>query len=122
MSEESSSAVRPAAFALGYLAAFFLSSVIAVPLVWYYPVERRFAFEAHPTGLASDFYGRVLLSVAAGGIFAVLARPGWTGPRARTLLPLWIATLLLFTAGLYAFVLAHRLVIPAPLPPGYVPR
>ncbi|MBK7865394.1 MAG: hypothetical protein IPJ65_43715 [Archangiaceae bacterium] len=112
----------------GYALAFLVSSVVPTPLVWYFPLERRFSFEVRPSALAMDFYGRVLLSVLSGAVVFALARLALrrTGPEAsrqwvRRALA-WSAALLVFSAGLYAFVLWHRAVTPAPLPEGYVPR
>ena len=114
--------LRPAAFAIGYLGAFFVSSVLPLPLLWYFPVEHRFAFAAHPLGLGADFYGRLLFALAVGALAAWVVRPSWGGRRAPVMLSAWIAGLVVFAAAFYLFVLAHRLVIPAPLPKGYVPR
>lgn len=115
-----------AAFAVGYLAAYFLSTALPTPLLWHLPVERRFTFEVRPLALGADFYGRLLLSLASGGLALLIARA------ALRLSPLesmrrwvfrlfgWALILLLFNAGLYAYTLSSRTPIPAPLPPGYV--
>jgi hypothetical protein len=84
--------------------------------------------EVHPTGLAADFYGRVLLALAVGALAgavgrALVGRASLEAQR-RWLKPVlaWSAGLLLFTAGLYVFLLVGRQPFAAPLPPGYVPR
>ena len=75
-------------------------------------------------GLGADYYGRLLLCLATGGAMALAAALGLRRVRPQVLsgLLVWTAGLLVFTAGLYLFVLAGRQPIPAPLPPGYVPR
>lgn len=115
-------------FGAGYLAAYFVSTALPPKLPWYYPLEHRFAFQAHATGIAADFYGRVALCLIAGAIVAGVAYAvlrSWTEPRLQRALRtsgVWCATLLVFTAALYIYLLAFRIPFPAPLPPGYVPR
>jgi small-conductance mechanosensitive channel len=115
-------------FGVGYLTAYFLSTAIATPVIWYYPVERHFAFEYRPHGLAADFYGRLLLSLFSGFVVAsigrLVVRRTATERSERWLTPVlaWSAALLLFTASLYIYLLVGRVPFPAPLPPGYVPR
>lgn len=116
------------AFALGYLTAYFLSTAIPTPLLWYYPLQHRFQWQVHPTGLAADFYGRVLLSLASGAATWLLSHV--LGKRFVALsrstvvhgLLVWVAGLLLFTSGLYVSLLVHREPLPVPLPSGYVFR
>jgi hypothetical protein len=117
-----------ALFCVGYAAAFLLSSTLPIPVLWYFPLERRFSFEVRPTGIAADFYGRVLLCLIAGAASFLLGRLVFRGSAPGTSVRWldralgWSAALLLFSAGLYMFVLWHRVTTPAPLPPGYVPR
>ena len=115
-----------AAFAVGYLFAYFLSTAVPTKLLWHLPLERRFTFEVRPLALGADFYGRVLLSLLAGAVSMLLARGALRGSSAESLrrwlhrLLGWTLVLLVFTAGLYVYLLASRQPIPAPLPPGYV--
>jgi uncharacterized membrane protein (UPF0136 family) len=108
--------------ACGYLAAWFLTTVLPVPLPWYYPLERRFALEVQPHGLAADFFGRTLVSLAAGlavgavgqrlaGLLRTPGRRRWAAVAA-----VWSAALLALTAGLYAYTLWGRAPVPLPLP------
>ena len=114
--------------AAGYLAAYFASTVVRVPLVWYFPVERRFSFETHAAGQAMDFYGRVLFSLVVGaaafGLGVAVFRRAPESAQARWALRLvvWCASLLAITAGLYVYTLYGRQAVPWPLPEGYVPR
>jgi hypothetical protein len=117
-------AVPWVAFAIGYLAAWFISSALPVPLLWHLPLERRFTFEVHPLGLAADYYGRLLLCLSIGGLSWLAGRLLARRLRAEWFpgLCVWCLAILLFTAGLNLYVLAGRQPIAAPLPDGYVPR
>ena len=121
-------AVGSACFAAGYLATFFVSTALPTPLLWYLPLERRFAFAVRPMGLAADFYGRVLLSLAVGGLAAFIGHllfrraTGARLERALRVLSVWTFALLVFTAAMYIYLLAGRTALPVPLPSGYVPR
>jgi hypothetical protein len=127
-SRASSRALPWLLFAIGYLSAWFVSTTVPTPLLWHLPLERRFTFEVRPLQLGADFLGRLLLSLAAGALCSLgrLALPGLLPQRWRPLLlrclTLWATGLLLLTACLYLVLLLHRQPIPAPLPPGYVPR
>lgn len=129
-------ALTAAAFCVGYLAGYFLTATLPIPVLWHLPVERRFAFAVRPLGLGADFYGRVLFALACGGAAAALAalrarldaegsprelhgkpRPAWLG----TLLA-WSVSLLLLGSALHIWTLARRKPIPATLPAGYVAR
>lgn len=122
------SAASWSCFGAGYLAAYFASTAVPPRLPWYYPTERRFSFESHPTGVAADFYGRVLLCLIVGALCFGIARlvlgrfDEARLARALRTTTVWCATLLVFTAALYVYLLAFRIPFPAPLPPGYVPR
>ena len=106
--------VRWSLFTAGYLAAYFLSTALPTPLVWYRPTQRRFEFTTHPLGLASDLYGRVGLSLGVGAAVFFLTRfllANANEAQARKWLArslVWSATLLLFTAGLYVYLLTGR--------------
>lgn len=111
-------------FAFGYLAAYFLSTVLPTRLFWYYPLARQFRFQVHPDGLAMDFYGRVLLSLGWGCVSLIAVRlllrtvPTWGRGEVVHALLVWVVGSFLFTAGLYVFLLAHRVPIPLPIPHG----
>lgn len=115
-------------FGTGYLLSYFVSTSVPTPLLWYYPLERRFGFGVRATGLAMDFYGRFLLAFAVGGVAllvsrAVLARADAARcARALRLGMVWSGVLLAFTAGLYVYLLWARTPFAIPLPAGYTPR
>lgn len=110
-----------AAGVLGFLLAFTASAVYPIPRLWYFPVERRFAFAAFESGLSMDLYGRILAALVVG---LMGGAAGWAWPR-RTPLSVegvrlvagWIAILAIFAAALFAFTLAGRLIVPE-VPPG----
>jgi hypothetical protein len=96
--------------ATGFYAAWFLSSVVPLPLVWYLPLARRFEFAPVVPGLAMDFYGRLLLAIAVGALAGLVAA------RARLslgTLALWVASTGLLCVLLEGVLLWQR--VPAPL-------
>ena len=121
-------AITWTAFAAGYLATYFVSTAVPTPLLWYRPLERRFTFEVHPNALAMDFIGRMLLSLAAGLLAAVVGRaiatrlPSERQAPTLRMFAAWAAGLLIFTAALYVFLLIGRTPFPLTLPQGYTPR
>jgi hypothetical protein len=59
--------VATATFALVHI----FPELYPVRVLWYYPLERRWAFELAPSGLAMAWYGRSLLAMAvAVAVFA----------------------------------------------------
>ncbi len=122
------SALSWGAFGVGYYACYFLSTAVHSPLLWYLPIERRFAFGTYVPGLAADYYGRELLCVVAGALAFVAARFGFgrgaapSASRWLRVVTVWSAVLLALTASQYVASLALRHPTPVPLPPGYVPR
>ena len=118
-----SRAIALLAGTVAYLAAWFLSTALPTPLLWHFPLEHRFSFETHPLGLGADFYGRLVLCLAA---FAVTFGAVTLSRAARVqwlrALSVWAIALLLFTSGMYLSLLAARRPMAAPLPDGYVAR
>ncbi len=115
-----------AAFGVGYLATYLISTVMPTKLLWHLPVERRWVFTVRPLELGADFYGRLLISLAGGAVALALGRLFVRGrePKREWLqtLAIWTLALLSVAAGLTIFTLIKRQPIPAPLPPGYVAR
>lgn|GEM_PF-1731909 len=128
MQRSLSRAVPALCGAIGYLAAWFVSTALPTRLLWHLPVEHRFTYEFHPLTLGADFYGRLLLCLAVGGLCcgaaALALRLGKIEPRATWLrgLLFWAFGLLLFTSGMYLNILASRRPMAAPLPAGYEAR
>lgn len=111
------------AFALAYI----YPGIDPLPTLWYYPLERRWAFEQQPSGLAMDWYGRTLAATLAGlagfaiGYFLGRLRKRPMG-RGFVLWAAWAATAVAFAMALYAWQLAQRRPVPEPLPSWYVPK
>ncbi len=106
-------------------AAFLLVGLVQVSLLWYHPLAHRWTFEARPSGLAMDFYGRLLYASIASGIAFAMGR--WLGDRTGAALSRRQASFAL-VAGLAVMVLAifvivsqvsSRLPQPLPFPPSY---
>jgi hypothetical protein len=95
-------------------------------VLWYFPLERRWAFVVRPDGLAMDFYGRTLLALlVAAACFALALTLARVRPPSRPSLQRWTswaAIALALTLALQAFQLANRQPVPEPLPAWYVPR
>jgi hypothetical protein len=111
------------AFVVAFLLPFFMEQSIA----WYYPEERRWAYEVRPTGLALDFYGRLVHGVIASSIaviaaIAICKRVKALGERLRFVLPAWTITAVIFGIGYFAWTLTYRVPAPQPLPSWYQPR
>lgn len=50
---------------------YFLSEIIAMPLLWYYPLQRRWELSITPSaGLMMGWYGKVLLSLLLATLFS----------------------------------------------------
>lgn len=122
-------ALPAAAFCFGYFAGDFLDCTLSIPVLWYLPVERRFAFAVRPPGLGADLYGRVLFALACGCAAAMLAAVGARlgasarrpppgrprPPRLGTLL-VWSVSLLALDTSLHVWTLARRTPLPATAP------
>lgn len=116
-------AAAATAFALGFVWPAFQKTRV----LWYYPLEHRWALEITPEGLAMDWYGRTLvagvLAIVAYFVALALARRSKPlGQRGHTLWTAWMATAVLLAMALYAHQLATRRPVPTPLPTWYVPR
>ena len=115
------------AFGLAYL----IGSARRAPIPWYYPLERRFAFESVPQGFAMEWYGRtaaaLLCALAAfallwiltarGSIARALARPDTVLASARA-----GGLILLVDFAYFGWVLMSQTPDPLPLPDAYCPR
>jgi hypothetical protein len=115
------------AFGLVYIVTILRVS----PLLRYYPLERRWAYQAVSTGISMDWYGRTGLALAwsiaaaAAILFAMrwnrvgtwLARPGMVRAVSHT-----GALVLALDFAYYAYVLWTRDLSAPPLPSWYCPR
>jgi hypothetical protein len=116
------------AAAIAFTIVFALPSFSPTRVLWYYPIERRWVFEAHATGLAMDYYGRLLL---AGGAALLAYAAGWLvgarrGAKQREgshgVWAAWVATAVTLSMSLYVWQLVNRQPAPEPLPAWYAPR
>ena len=117
------------AFVVGLLLPYFTAQAVA----WYYPVERRWAYEVKPHGLAMDFYGRVGLGLAAGSLAVIIStfvtrsafmtrRWQRLSDRMRGLWLAWTFTAVVFAMAYFAWTLAHHVPEAQPIPAWYTPR
>lgn len=111
------------AFAIAFVYPQFTEQAIT----WYYPLERRWAYEARPTGLAIDFYGRlaqaaVVWAVAVMASLAITRRVKTLSDRALGLLAAWALTFTLLVVLYYVWTLYFRTPTPSPIPDWYRPR
>lgn len=112
---------------IAFALAFVYPSLSPTPVLWYYPLEHRWAFELQPSGLAMDWYGRTLLAAGVSALaflagYGVARRIRQASRRFFGLLAGWMITAVVMVMFLFAWQLAHRQPVPAPLPPGYLPR
>lgn len=112
---------------IAFALAFVYPSLSPTRVLWYYPLEHRWAFEINASGLAMDWYGRTLLAAVVSALaflagYGVAARVRQPSRRLFGLLAGWMLTAVLLVMLLFAWQLAHRQPVPEPLPPGYVPR
>jgi len=112
------------AFAIGFVYPQLAEQAVAQ----YYPLEHRWTFEARPTGLAMDFYGRVAQAFVAwalvvGITLAITPRiKRDLSPRVAGLLAAWAITLTVLVILYFAWTLYFRHPTPAPIPDWYRPR
>jgi hypothetical protein len=115
------------AFGLAYLA----GSIRRSPVPWYYPIERRWAFESAPTGFAMEWYGRTGVALLAALVaFGILWFFSARGPLARALgRPENVLAaaragglILLVDFAYFGWILMHQTPAPLPLPEGGSPR
>lgn len=126
---------------------FFLTAVVKLPVVLYFPLGRRWSLAPSPGELSMDFYGRSLLALVSGAVAALgtlavfwvhnklRGAPVTNGPPAAAdadsqtatqkrrenglaLLAGYVATALLLAMGVYAYELYGRVPVPEPLPAG----
>ena len=117
--------VEAAAMVFCWSFAFFL--LHPVPTLWYYPIEHRWAFESEPQGLAMDWYGRTIASLALSALGGGMA---WVALRRRPSLSPeiqdgWLGAMIVsivFVVLVIVVTNVGRHPAPEPLPPWYIPR
>lgn len=126
---------------------FFLTAVVKLPVVLYFPLGRRWSLAPSPGELSMDFYGRSLLALVSGAVAALgtlavfwvrdklrgtagdppptadadaNSQTATSGRRENGLVLLagYVATALLLAMGVYAYELYGRVPVPEPLPAG----
>ncbi len=104
-------------FGIGFAAAWFAAAVTQLPLLWYFPLERRWAFATTVLGLGMDYFGRLLLGAAVGALGAGLGRLLARRASPRWLLhgSIWLGTLVGLNFVYQLAALLHR--NPTPLNP-----
>ena len=112
---------------LGFPLAFGYPAHVETRVLWYYPIEHRWAFEVQPTGLAMDWYGRTLLATAVAiaaffGVYGLSRRWKIVRERSFKMWAAWAITVTFLVMTFYAWNLYSRRPTPAPLPSWYVPK
>lgn len=101
-----------------------LAEICRARVLWYYPLERRWAFERDPSGVGMAWYGRTVLAagtaMAAFGACYVATRSRAAARAAghRT----WAACMtaaVVVSLALYIWGMVDRDPVPEPLPEGY---
>jgi hypothetical protein len=100
------------------------------PLFWYYPLERRWAFEATPKGFAMGWFGTTALALVAAAVSAALvwlasSRGRFSRWIARPEIILAIARaggmILLVDFVYFGWTLTHQTPRPLPIPAELAP-
>jgi len=119
--------VAMAAATIAFAFAFILPGLAPHSVAWYYPLERRWAFEVKPTGLAMDFFGRTLQAMVAWAVVFMVTLPiakrfKNLSLRAAGLATAWVVTALLLVMLHYGWTLHFRRPVPLDLPTWYQAR
>jgi hypothetical protein len=101
-------------FGVGYGAAWFLAAVIPVPLIWYLPLQHRWAFATVVTTLGMDYYGRLVLACSLGAAGALVGRSVAARAKPRWVVhgAIWVATVVGLALVLQVALLAKRHPVP----------
>jgi hypothetical protein len=101
---------------IAFVIAYAYPSFSPSPVAWYYPLDHAWAFEVSPSGLAMDFYGRVLQGLLAWIVAFVpvhfLVRRRQISTQTLGLVVAWMLTATVIAMLFYAWTLHYR--IPAP--------
>jgi len=112
---------------IAFVIGFVYPQLAEQAVVWYYPLERRWTFEARAPGLAIDFYGRLGQAMVAWAIgviasLAIARRLKSLSEKMAGLLAAWALTLTLLVILYFAWTLVFRHPTPSPIPDWYRPR
>lgn len=115
-----------AAATTAFAIAFVYPMLGSQPVPWYYPLERRWAFQIKPSGLAMDFYGRVLVATITWSVVFMVTLPivrrVGSGTRIIGLTAAWTVTIVVLVMLYFAWMLYFRVPEPATVPSWYQPR
>jgi hypothetical protein len=119
--------IAMAAGAIAFAFAFVAPMVAELAVPWYYPLERRWAFEVKPKGLAMDFFGRTIIATAAWCVvvivtLAITKRVKAVSSRMIGLFAAWAIASIVLVMMNFAWTLYFRVPTPEPIPSWYVPR
>ncbi len=121
--------IAMAAGTIAFAMAFVAPMIAGLGVPWYYPLERRWAFEVrpNPNGLAMDFYGRTIIATIAWCIvvmatLAITQRIKTASTRAIGLFAAWSITAILIVMMHFGWTLYFRVPTPEPIPSWYEPR
>lgn len=102
-------------FAGVYTLAYFLTELIPVPLLWYFPLERRWEYTLTPSaGLVMGWYGKVLFCLLLALVSNLLLALGLkfsrrsSPPALQGLLELGCMASILLTLYYLAYTLSQR--------------
>lgn len=100
-------------FSFLYAMSYFVTEIVQAPLLWYYPLEHRWAWGSKPPpGLMMGWYGKVLLSFALAlvgtGALALVLRRREPGPAVQGLLDLAAMSTIVFVLYYIARNLAYK--------------
>jgi len=127
MRKQEALALAMCAATIAFAVAFVYPMLATQAVAWYYPLEHRWAYEAKPTGLAMDFFGRTFQAMIAWSlvfvvVFALARRLRVIHSRTLMLFTAWAVTITLLVMGHFAWTLYFRIPTPEPLPAWYQPR
>jgi hypothetical protein len=112
---------------IAFAVAFAYPAFTPESVIWYYPLDHRWAFEVKPHGVAMDFYGRTLQAAFAWCAAVLVTLPiarrvRKPAQRALLLFGAWALIATAFVMLFYGWTLYNRKPVPAALPSWYQPR
>lgn len=119
--------IAMAAGVVAFAFAFVAPMIGGLPVPWYYPLEHRWAIESKPTGLAMDFYGRMIVATSAWSLvvmvtLAITRRVKTISARTIGLFTAWAITATVLVMMHFAWTLYFRVPTPLAIPSWYERR